>query len=872
MVQEEVIIEFSSNTQKVENNGDKLIEILNEIKDTLKDTSVDFKEFNKGLSETANKMNNVGNKGGKSTLKWATAFAAVTSAATVAFKKVSDWTAESAAFIGTQTRFNAVFDKTNGELQEATRWVKEYSESLALDSKEVMNATATFRMLTRNMGINNEESIKMSKNLTQVAYDLAAVRGEYDDVSIAMTAITSGLGGEAEAMKKYGVYLNQATLQATLYEAGINRTVSSLNAAERAQLIYYQIMKTTAGQQGYYAKTLLSPANALNIIRTQFTLLAREIGNVFIPILTAAVPIIMVLTKALRILAQALANIISFLFGIDFDFNDYSEGIGNIAGGIDGIGDSADGASKKMKNMLRDFDELHVVNFDEPSGSGSGMGAGGGGLNLPEIDYNAYPSALDAINEKLEKAEGLIKMIAIALAGLTIGGIAGKLMQLLGIMTKGQALAYALGAALSGIGLYITFDASQDILMNGLNAQNILQTVGGALTAGAGTALMFKMAGASGILSAKIGLIVTLGLIALNIGMGIGEWLKEKLGLSERFSYYIEVFDLNINEDSITESIGKVAAIIVNSFNDALLEKFNVSLPQIFGIVAFWLSIGLIGAVVAGFAGVPAIIGVAIATLAITIGILLGQLILKIGEKLTEIKENFSKKFEEIKTNVGNKIEETKENAIKKWEEIKTNLSNKIQEIKTNTSKKFEEIKTNIGNKIEETKTKVTDKFDEIKNGISDKMNWARDKVKEAIDKIKGLFNFEWKLPDIKMPHFRIDWDVSGIVGQAFQKLGFPGLPTLGVDWYMDGGFPTKGDLFIANEREPELIGSMGNRSVVANNTQITEGIADASYYGMRKALKEVDFGGDTAIYIGNRQITDYVVKQKKMDDKRYGR
>ena len=230
MVQEEVIIEFSSNTNKVEGSGDKLIEILNEIKDTLKDTSVDFKEFNKGLSETANKMNNVGNKGGKSTLKWATAFAAVTSAATVAFKKVSDWTAESAAFIGTQTRFNAVFDKTNGELQE-------YSESLALDNKEVMNSVATFRILTRNMGINNEESIKMSKNLTQVAYDLAAVRGEYEDVSIAMTAITSGLGGEAEAMKKYGVYLNQATLQATLYEAGINRTVSSLNAAERAQLI-----------------------------------------------------------------------------------------------------------------------------------------------------------------------------------------------------------------------------------------------------------------------------------------------------------------------------------------------------------------------------------------------------------------------------------------------------------------------------------------------------------------------------------------------------------------------------------------------------------------------------------------------------------
>ena len=62
MVQDEVIIEFSANTDKVEGSGDKLIEILTEIRDTLKDTNIDFKELNKGLSETANKMNDVGNK------------------------------------------------------------------------------------------------------------------------------------------------------------------------------------------------------------------------------------------------------------------------------------------------------------------------------------------------------------------------------------------------------------------------------------------------------------------------------------------------------------------------------------------------------------------------------------------------------------------------------------------------------------------------------------------------------------------------------------------------------------------------------------------------------------------------------------------
>ncbi len=43
---------------------------------------------------------------------------------------------------------------------------------------------------------------------------------------------------------------------------------------------------------------------------------------------------------------------------------------------------------------------------------------------------------------------------------------------------------------------------------------------------------------------------------------------------------------------------------------------------------------------------------------------------------------------------------------------------------------------------------------------------------------------------------------------------------------YAQGGFPIPGDLFIANERGPELVGSMNNRPAVANNQQIIEGIA----------------------------------------------
>lgn len=54
---------------------------------------------------------------------------------------------------------------------------------------------------------------------------------------------------------------------------------------------------------------------------------------------------------------------------------------------------------------------------------------------------------------------------------------------------------------------------------------------------------------------------------------------------------------------------------------------------------------------------------------------------------------------------------------------------------------------------------------------------------------------------------------------------------------YATGGFPEQGQLFIANEQGPEMIGSMGGKTTVANNYQIEQGIEEASYRGFVRAM-----------------------------------
>lgn len=55
-------------------------------------------------------------------------------------------------------------------------------------------------------------------------------------------------------------------------------------------------------------------------------------------------------------------------------------------------------------------------------------------------------------------------------------------------------------------------------------------------------------------------------------------------------------------------------------------------------------------------------------------------------------------------------------------------------------------------------------------------------------------------------------------------------LPTFNVSWYANGGFPQTGEMFVAREAGPEMVGTIGNRSAVANNDQIVSGIQNGVY------------------------------------------
>lgn len=91
----------------------------------------------------------------------------------------------------------------------------------------------------------------------------------------------------------------------------------------------------------------------------------------------------------------------------------------------------------------------------------------------------------------------------------------------------------------------------------------------------------------------------------------------------------------------------------------------------------------------------------------------------------------------------------------------------------------------------------------------------------------------------------------------------FNPMPTINIPRFEMGGFPDHGQLFYAREGGPELVGNIGNRTAVANNEQITEGIERAVYRAMSAAMPaqnggtinvQVDLDGNT-IYRNQQQV-----------------
>lgn len=324
-------------------------------------------------------------------------------------------------------KFNSYYEAANlfgvsmKELTgEASTFINKMETLLDIDPTEAMNNMATIQSLTTSFGIASDKAYVLSKNLTQLGYDLASLKNI--PVAESFTKIQAAISGELEPIRRLGVDISNARLQQELLNLGYSQSVSTLSQADKAVLRYIAIMKQTTDAQGDFARTLSSPANMIRILQAQLNSLARAVGSLLYPALKSILPPLIAAVELVKELVTGIAS----LMGVKVEFPDFSsasDAVGGVTDAMDNTTKATGKAAKAFKNYIMGFDELNVIQKDNGSSGGSGSGAGAAGNLLGDVDLSGYDmfknyvgSSVDEIKAKLEKLLPLISGIAAGFA------------------------------------------------------------------------------------------------------------------------------------------------------------------------------------------------------------------------------------------------------------------------------------------------------------------------------------------------------------------------------------------------------------------------------------------------------------------------
>lgn len=214
--------------------------------------------------------------------------------------------------------------------------------------------------------------------------------------------------------------------------------------------------------------------------------------------------------------------------------------------------------------------------------------------------------------------------------------------------------------------------------------------------------------------------------------------------------------------DTITEKLPEFIST-ASGIISAIVQAIVDNLPSILaagGQIVGQLIAGLINSLPTLIGSIPALIK----------GIIKGLVdawpdIKAAGQDLiTQLGNGLLEKWATVKAWGGAVIGNIKAGIVNAWENLKAAGRDLITKVGDGLVEKWETVKAWGGSIV-----------DRIKSGVTEKWQSIVDAVKLKIDALKSLFDFDWSLPKLKMPHFTIT-DGPTVLGVT--------LPTIGVEWY----------------------------------------------------------------------------------------
>lgn len=167
-------------------------------------------------------------------------------------------------------------------------WAKGASKNFGLAEGAALDAANQMGIRLRQIGGMTEgAATQTSTALVQFAGDLSSAFG--GPVEDAAAALQSALTGEMEPLKRYGIVINDAALQAEYFATTGKKVKGSLTAQQKQQATLSLIMKNGAIISGDYARNADGATNSQKTMTAQIKDAATAIGTILLPYATKLV-------------------------------------------------------------------------------------------------------------------------------------------------------------------------------------------------------------------------------------------------------------------------------------------------------------------------------------------------------------------------------------------------------------------------------------------------------------------------------------------------------------------------------------------------------------------------------------------------------
>lgn len=176
----------------------------------------------------------------------------------------------------------SAFDYTFGGMASSmNRWSEQTGDAMGRATSEMQEGALAFGQLFKGAAENEQAAARLSQRFTELAQDAASFYNT--DFDTAMGKIRSGLTGESEPLRDFGVFLTEADVAAKGLEMGLIKTGQELNEYGKVMARSALIAEGLRDAQGDVERTSDSLANRVRKIKGDLHELALEIGEILVP-------------------------------------------------------------------------------------------------------------------------------------------------------------------------------------------------------------------------------------------------------------------------------------------------------------------------------------------------------------------------------------------------------------------------------------------------------------------------------------------------------------------------------------------------------------------------------------------------------------